>query len=468
MFWSLKIILIAVAALTLLVVLAMFLLSRVDTKSRFEAVASEATGLEVVVNGSVSIHLFPTLHVALKEVILRNQQVQIASVNQADIGVEFWPLFRKQIRITGMELQNANVEIERNRNGLLNFKNPSRVKHAIAALSLGRVLLTKVTFRYTNQQTNKEIKAADCKLDSNDVQLTEGNSADIMKHLSLVAHVGCAEVRNNLFVGTDVNFSVAGERGKFKFTPVTMQMMGGKGSGKIDADFTGTLPEYRIRYAVKQLHVAELFKSLAPGRAGEGYLDFTTDLSVRGFDANEMTRTAMGEASLHGENIELAIGNLDEKLGHYESSQNFNLIDVGAFFIAGPFGTVVTKGYNFAGIFKNTNGNTQIRTLVSKWKVEKGIARAQDVALATKENRLAMKGALDFVNKEFDDVTVAFLDHQGCSRVEQKIVGPFNKPEVEKANVLVSLSGPISNLLGKAKKSIGIKCVMFYAGSIPS
>jgi AsmA protein len=464
---SLKIILITTAAFILLAALAVFLLTRVDTKSRFETVATEATGLEVVVNGNVSIHLFPTLHVVLQDVILRNQQAQIASVNQANIGVEFWPLFRKQVRITRMELQNANIEIERNRNGIFNFVNPSRVEHSIGPLILGHVLLTKATFHYANQQSNKEIKASDCNLDGNDVQTSEGHSADIMKSLSLEAHVVCAELRNNLFVGTDVNFSVTGKRGKFKFTPVTMQLVGGKGTGDIDADFSGTLPAYRIHYAVAQLQVAELFRSLAPARAGEGLLDFTAELSMRGFDADEMTRTATGEASLHGENIQLAIGNLDEKLAHYESSQNFNLVDVGAFFIAGPLGTVVTKGYNFSSIFKDTHGNTQVRNLVSQWKVENGIAHAQDVALATKENRLAMKGALDFVNREFDDVTIAFLDDQGCALVEQKIIGPFRKPEIEKANVLVSLTGPISNLVGRAKKLVGVKCAVFYAGSIP-
>ena len=162
----------------------------------------------------------------------------------------------------------------------------------------------------------------------------------------------------------------------------------------------------------------------------------------------------------------MSIGNLDEKLSRYESSQNFNLVDVGAFFIAGPLGTAVTKGYNFASIFQGTRGDTEIRALVSQWKVENGVAHAQDVAMATKENRLAMKGALDFVNGDFDNVTVALLDNAGCARVEQKIVGPFSNPHIEKANVLVSVTGPISSLVSKAKKFLGGKCEVFYEGSV--
>ena len=458
--------LIVLASLALLAAVVVFLLSRVDAKSRFEAMVSEATGLEVAVEGNVSVGFLPTPHVTLKEVTLKNKESQIASVGEADIGVAFWPLLRKQVRIKRLVLRNVSVEVERDRNGHFNFAKPSQAERLLPAMSLGRLSLSKASFRYTNRESDKEITATDCSVDSNNVQLAEGNRADIMQHLSLSAHVVCAEVRNDLFVGADVNFSVAGEQGIFKFTPVTMQIMGGKGSGIIYADFAGRTPAYRVHYAVTQLHVDDLFQSLVPGKVGEGVLDFTADLSMRGRSAVEVTRTAQGEASLHGENLKIAIGNLDEKLSHYESSQNFNLVDVGAFFIAGPLGTVATKGYNFASIFQGAAGTTEIRILVSQWKVQNGVAQAQDVAMATKENRIAMKGSLDFVNRDFDDVTVAILDHQGCARIEQKIRGSFSKPEVEKPNVFASLTGPISSLFGKAKELMGVKCEVFYEGSV--
>lgn len=463
---SLKLTLIVLAVPVCLAALLALMFSLVDTKSRFEAMASEVTGLDVTVNGSVSVRPFPTPHVALQLVTLRNQQVQIASVGTANIGVAFWPLLRRQVRITRLALHDLNVAIERDRSGRLNFTKSSAVKRPVPAMTLGHVSLAKSSFSYVNQQSGKEIKANDCEIDGDAVRLARGDSADIMKNLSLGARVVCAEVRNNLFVGTDVNFAVTGEQGRFKFTPVTMRILGGKGAGTLDADFSGAAPAYRIHYIVAQLQVNDLFKSFAPGKAGEGFMDFTADLSMRGFDADEMTRTAQGKASLRGENIELAIGDLDEKLANYESSQNFNLIDVGAFFIAGPLGTAITKGYNFASIFQGAEGNTQVRILLSQWNVEDGVAHAQDVVMATRKNRLVMKGALDFVNREFDDVAVAFVDPRGCALVEQKIVGPFSKPEVRKPNVLVSLTGPVTSLFDKAKKMVGLKCEVFYEGSV--
>jgi AsmA protein len=458
--------LIVLAPLVLLLTVAVFLLSRVDTKSEFETVASDATGLEVAVKGKVSIGLFPIPHATLMDVTLKNKESQIVSANKADVGVEFWPLLRKEVHIKRLALQDVNIDIARDHRGHYNFSTSSKIEQPMPAMSLGRVSLVKATLHYTNQETERELKATDCKFGSSDFQLSEGSSAEILRHLSLSASVVCAEVRSSLFVGTDVRLSIAGGNGIFKLKPVTMRIMDGKGSGDIDANFTAASPVYRVHYAVTQLHADKLFKTIAPGKVGEGFMDFTTDLALRGWDADEMTRSADGEASLRGTDLDFAIGDLDHTLSRYESSQNFNLVDVGAFFIAGPFGPIVTKGYNFASIFQGTGGNTHVRILASHWKVANGVAHAQDVALATKENRLAMKGALDFVNMKFDDVTVAILDNKGCARVEQRIRGPFSKPVVERPNVISTLTGPISRLVGKTQRLFGAKCAVFYEGSV--
>jgi AsmA protein len=171
-------------------------------------------------------------------------------------------------------------------------------------------------------------------------------------------------------------------------------------------------------------------------------------------------------ASLRGDNLRLAIGDLDEKLSRYKSSQSFNLIDVGAVFFAGPLGLAVTKGYNFARIFQGAEGTTPIRTLVSEWQVEHGVAHARDVAMATRANRIALQGGLDFVSGQYDDLTLAVIDAKGCARVQQKVHGSFLNPVVEKPSALETLTGPTRTLLRQAKKLLGGKCAVFYAGSV--
>jgi AsmA protein len=128
---------------------------------------------------------------------------------------------------------------------------------------------------------------------------------------------------------------------------------------------------------------------------------------------------------------------------------------------------VVTKGYNFASIFRGSGGGSKIRTLVSDWKVERGVAHAQDVAMATNENRVALHGGLDFVNERFSDVTMALIDAKGCARVLQKIRGTFQKPLVEKPSILKSVTGPAFKLFKQGRDFFpGGECKVFYAGSV--
>ena len=166
-----------------------------------------------------------------------------------------------------------------------------------------------------------------------------------------------------------------------------------------------------------------------------------------------MRQSTQGNMSLSGSNLVLTGLDLDAQLAKFESSQNFNLFDVGALLFAGPVGLAVTKGYEFADLGTKSKGSTQIRSVVSKWKVERGVAQATDVALATNANRLAVQGGLDFVTNQYRDITVALLDANGCAKARQKISGAFTKPIIDKSSFLVPV-GPLLRLLEKAKTFI--------------
>jgi AsmA protein len=159
---------------------------------------------------------------------------------------------------------------------------------------------------------------------------------------------------------------------------------------------------------------------------------------------------------------------IDALIPKYERSQNFNLVDVGAFFLAGPFGPVLTKSYNFGSLYEEMQGGKGvIRKIVSIWKVDHGLAEATDVALASKEHRIAMKGGLNFINEQFENVTVAVLDKRGCAVYSQKVHGPFRKPQIDKVSIFESITGSVSNALKDAWKLVGEKCTVFYSGSVP-
>jgi AsmA protein len=198
-------------------------------------------------------------------------------------------------------------------------------------------------------------------------------------------------------------------------------------------------------------------------------MDFTANLSMQGETVNKLRQTTQGQIALRGKNLILNGHDLDQEFDRYESSQNFNLVDVGALFFAGPVGLAVTKGYNFASLFQGSGGRSEIRTLVSEWKVERGVAQSQDVAMATNKNRVALHGGLDFVNERFDNMTVALIDAKGCVKMQQTIHGSFEKPVLEKPSALKSLTGPVVRLLEQVAGIFpGGACEVFYAGSVAS
>ena len=468
---SLKIVVFAVSGLVgllLLVALALHLFVDVNAfKPRLEAVASRALGMEVSFGGQLGIGVFPGLHVTLEKVHVRNQRADVAFAKEASLDIDLLPLLHNEIRIGKVTLEDLRISIERDRNGRFNFEKPKAAVGPLPALDLAKVSVSGVTLLYSDKQSGEGFEAKDCSVDVRRLRRSGGKSSDAIKNLSFAAELACGKIQRNDFTVSDLKLSAGEKNGVLDLKPITMRVFGAQGSGSIRADFSGAVPRYHVRYSLPQFHIDEFFKTLSPNKTAEGTMDFSANLSMQGKAANEIRQTANGEISLRGENLTLNGRDLDQGFARFESSQTFNLVDVGAFFFAGPLGLAVTKGYNFASILQGSGGSSNIRKLVSEWKVERGVAQAQDVAMATNENRIALHGGLDFVNERYDDVTMALIDAEGCAKVRQKIRGPFRKPIVEQPNVLTSLTGPVLRLLKKGRDLFsGGKCEVFYAGSV--
>ena len=73
------------------------------------------------------------------------------SRDKADVGVELWPLLRKQVHIERLLLQDVNIDVVRDHQGHYSFSTTSKIERPLPAMSLGRVSLVKATLRYTNQ-----------------------------------------------------------------------------------------------------------------------------------------------------------------------------------------------------------------------------------------------------------------------------------------------------------------------------
>jgi len=466
---SSKIILVAVGAIAAIAVLLATvapLVLRANARSRVEAAASEALGMEVQVGGRLAVGFLPRLHVALADVHVRQRGAEVAAAGEVDLDIELLPLLRREVLTDQIVVKRLAIFIERDHDGKLNVDTLPAAGGTLPALAVERVSISEATLAYTDRQSGKGFEAAGCDLNMSRLRLASGERSRLLKNLSLVAKLACRQIGTKSSTASELRLSVDAQGGIFRFDPVTMQLFGGEGSGDVRADFSGPVPIYQVRYRLKEFRLEQFFTNLAPKSIGEGSMDFSATLSLRGTTTDALLPTVAGVASLRGDNLHLAIGDLDDKLSRYESTQTFNLLDVGAFFFAGPLGVAVTKGYDFARVFKGSEGSTTVRTLVSEWQVERGVAQASDVAMATRQNRIALKGGLDFVSGQYDAVTVAVIDARGCVKVQQKVHGPFMNPVVEKPSVLGTFAGPTRTLLRQARKLLGGGCEAFYTGSV--
>jgi len=436
-------------------------------KSRAEAIASRALGMDVRIQGRVSVSLFPAFGASLADVTVKNGGADVATVAHMKVGLKRLPLIVGKVRISRLELVKPAVFIVRQKDGALNIEtrrgNPSgkRVALSMLAISEGSLLYTDLRSGGKTEWEGVDITIK---------RLSAGGTpgGDPLNTLSLSGDMRCRAIRAGDFTLTDVALKAAGGKGVIDISHASKDVLGGSGSGTLHADFSGAEPQFRIVFAVSRLKIQDLLQGSPNSKSVEGLADLSADLTAKGKTGLEVKRSLSGQASLSGENILLNDMDLDDLISSLQRSRRFSLVDVGAFFLAGPLGPVLSRGYRFADLYKESRGgNGIIAKLVSVWKVGNGVAEAVDVAMATKERRIAMKGGLNFIDNRFEDAVVAVLDEQGCAVLTQKVHGSFSSPTISKINMLRSLTRPVTNLVKSALKLFDSgPCDVFYSGSV--
>src|ERR1700733_2110187 len=469
---TLQRVLATLVVIALLVILLAWLGPRLlggNVGARLAARVSDAVGMQVSVAGPVTLRLFPRLHLTLEDVRIRNRGVDVAAVAEVQLGVGLPALLHKDIAVEGIRFAGAKVRIERAKGGRFNIEGAAGAPSATTiSAQVGRVSFSDSSLIYKDAQLANDFTAEHCNVELKGLQLTPRSSPDLFAALSFSGELACEHMRTNNLAAANIKSTLTATEGVLKFAPVALEIFGGRGSGVLTAGFTGAEPVYHLRAAIEKLQVADFSETVKATTIAKGALDFSADLTMHGAPNVPVMRSASGEASLHGSNLVLEIGDLDKELSRYESTQSFNLVDLGAFFLAGPLGGAGTKGYDYPRLLKRAPGSTSIRTLLSQWHVEAGVAQAQGVALAPASNRIAMHGGLDFVDGTYQDVTIALVDAQGCARVVQKIRGSFRNPVIDRPSVVSTLTGPVRRLVNKGKSLLGSKCPVYYSGSVPA
>jgi AsmA protein len=438
-------------------------------RSKIETVASEATGLDVAIKGRMGLSFFP-FGVSAKDVHVANRGDEILSAEYLKLRAELIPLLKKQLKVTACELVKPAVTIVKDTEGKYNFESTKQISAKAwraSASGLNELKLSKGALIYLDKKTGKKTELKEINLAIRDLSVVD-TSGNIIKNVSFAGSFGCKELLQKDLRIENLKGPMRAEKGVFSLRPLTMDAFGGKGEGDVTADKTGANAEYKINLTVSKLDFERLQESFGVARLISGKGDLAASLTVKEKEGRILIKGMDGTLSLRGDNLITHTVDLDKVLSTYETSQKFSLVDVGAFFIAGPLGTVALKGYHYGDVYYQTRGGRgTITQFVSHWKIKDGVADATDCALATRHNRVALKGKLNLVSERYDKVTVALLDDKGCAIITQTVSGPFGSPQIGTVSAIESLAGPIFDLYGKAKRFIqGGKCEAFYRGSV--
>jgi hypothetical protein len=262
--------------------------------------------------------------------------------------------------------------------------------------------------------------------------------------------------------------TIVAEKGVFIVKPLTMDIFGAKGEGDASADMSQPDGEYKVNLNVSNLDFEKLEESFGITKVIGGKGDLAASLTFKEKGSRNLLNGMDGDLSLRGDHLTTYTVDLDEFLSAYETSQKFNLVDIAVFFIVGPLGPLALKGYRYGNLYyQSQEGQGTITQFVSHWKINDGQADATECALSTRNNRVALKGKLNFVSEQFDDVTVALLDENGCAKFKQSITGPFGSPRVGMVSAVESVIDPILDLFKQAKRFVqNGKCEVFYSGVV--
>lgn len=197
-----------------------------------------------------------------------------------------------------------------------------------------------------------------------------------------------------------------------------------------------------------------------------GHVDYSVDLHSRGADWNGVVKNISGKIEITGNNLLLYGIDVDNVLTKYEKSQNFNLTDLGAVVVAGPVGLAITKGSDFislASVSLDSGQQTKIQELFAKWNIENSKLSTEDVAFTTPANRIAFNGQIDFANDSIPGLTIAVIDKNGCSLMDQKLYGKMNDLQTGKLNITKTLLGSVINFVNAV---VGKDCKPVYNGKV--
>lgn len=471
----LSIVIAVVAALVLIAWVGFKAYSRTDSfHAKMQAVASRGMGMQVSLDGPMSIGLFPSPNVTLHDVHVQNRGVDMGSAEVAYVRFRLWPLLRKDAEVEKVVLTNPSILIKKGADGTLDLVRSTPPLHKRAHGPI-EVTVTGGTIRFEQAETSEAktkgaVEARDCDAEVHDVYSEKPDGRRALERLSFSSgELSCKTVITSRFTGTDLKVSgTAPGKGVFHFQPISLTAFGAKASAEFHAQMAGEQESYAVKVDVPGVQITRILGDLGFKPIADGQVDLAGHLTYAGRTHKEILESAQGALSFHGRDVTLHGYDLDKELTRFESTQRFDLVDFLGLFVGDGAGILATKGVQYGALIKGRKGGTShVHVAVVDLGVSQGVVHTEDVAASTDTHRVAAQGKLDLTTDDFDHVTLALVDAKGCVIAKDQLGGSIRKPKMANPGVLKTLAGPVRHLVNKGQDLFTKSgCSVFYDGSV--
>ncbi|KAF0810980.1 hypothetical protein A167_00012 [Alcanivorax sp. S71-1-4] len=467
-----RITLIALAVLVLLATITTLVISRIDTdtyRDALEQAVAERLNATLDIGGPLTLRWFPSPRVSAEDLSLMQGETQVASADKVEISLRWATLWRGEPVLRSVTLASPSLHLVRDTEGHLNLQRTQAAPDNGRGFRLASLHVENGTLSLT-QQTQGASQTFDTRsltLDLRDIHLQAGD-APFIQRVALQGQLQADTLDINGTPASDVAFDIDADDGLLALVNVRARLLDGASEGSLTVDYSDETPVYDLTLSLHNFSLQQFLQQLSPDQQASGQLAFTASLRTRGRSLDDWLAQLNGDATLRGDQLVIEGLDIDQELSRYQSTQRFNLVDLGALAFAGPLGIAATKGAGFARLFDRTQGSSDIAALMSDWTIHDGIAHARDTAMATEKNRLVMLGDIDLGKRRFSNTRVAVVDRRGCAIMEQGITGPFSSPRVQSVSYVKALLGAPLDLLrqGLSLVEMDEECEAVYEGSV--
>lgn len=162
-------------------------------KPRVEQLVKDKKQRTLKLNGPISLSFFPTIGAKLSDVTLseHGSEAPFASIGNARVALQFWPLLQKHVVVDAVELDGASATLVRDEKGQLNIadlmKKEEKEPDAPIDFDISKVRITNVKLAFDDRMGHRRIELDQFALAADGLNPQGAKNVDASLHAKLSA-----------------------------------------------------------------------------------------------------------------------------------------------------------------------------------------------------------------------------------------------------------------------------------------